>query len=212
MSIRTLTLLGTLILFTSACGSDPVRRDSSIDLDTVANVEMDRYAGLWYEIAKFPNRFQKDCTQTTATYELLEDGLISVLNQCVKDDGKTKTAKGKARIADPNTRSKLQVKFFPLAPWGDYWILILDDDYRYSVVGDSDGRYLWILAREPQMDETLYGSLVARLSEMGYLVDLLERTMHPSAKSTFKDESGPEKVRLWALALLKSTLATPIEG
>jgi apolipoprotein D and lipocalin family protein len=130
----------------------------------------------------------------------------------VKEDGTIKKAKGKARIADPNTRSKLQVKFFPLAPWGDYWILFLDDDYRYSVVGDSDGRYLWILAREPEMEETLYRSLVTRLSEMGYLVDFLERTTHPSAKSTFKDESVPEQVKLWALALLKSTLAGPMES
>ncbi len=183
MSMRSLVITAASavsIILTTACGSDPIRRDSPTVPETVQNVELERYAGLWYEIAKFPNRFQKDCSETTATYELREDGLISVVNRCVTEKGNVKEAKGKARVADPNTPSKLQVKFFPLAPWGDYWILILDEDYQYSVVGDSDGRYLWVLSRKPSMEESLYLSLVERLLEMGYFVDFLERTAHPS--------------------------------
>ena len=117
-------------------------------------MDLARYAGKWYEIARLPNRFQRDCAaNTTATYTLRPDGKITVVNECRKADGRTKSAKGTARVADPKgPNTKLKVTFFwPFS--GNYWIIDLDPEYRWVVVGEPGRDYLWILSREPRLDE-----------------------------------------------------------
>jgi apolipoprotein D and lipocalin family protein len=123
-------------------------------------VDLSRYAGKWYEIARLPNRFQRDCAcNTTATYTLRADGKITVLNECRQADGRQKSAKGTARVADATgLNTKLKV-FWPFS--GDYWITDLDPEYRWAVVGEPGRRYLWILSRQPQMDTTLYQQIAS---------------------------------------------------
>jgi apolipoprotein D and lipocalin family protein len=150
-------------------------------LQVVPRVDLDRYLGTWYEIATIPQRFQKDCVGVTATYTLRDDGKIGVLNTCRKKtlDGELKTAKGKAWVVDKETNAKLKVQFF----WpfrGDYWIIELDPDYQYAVVGHPDRKYLWILSRTPHMDEALYQDLMQRIANKGYDLSLIKRTLQLS--------------------------------
>jgi len=150
-------------------------------LEVVPYVDLGRYIGTWYEIATIPQRFQKDCVAVTATYTLRDDGTIAVLNKCRKKtlDGELKEAKGKAWVVDKKTNAKLKVQFF----WpfkGDYWIIELDADYQYAVVGHPGRKYLWILSRTPQMDESLYQDLLQRIANKGYDLSLIKRTLQPS--------------------------------
>ena len=129
---------------------------------TVPKVDVDRYLGRWYELARFPNVFQRQCEgDVRATYARRSDGRLDVTNECRTRDGMT-TATGVARIVDTATNAKLKVRFAPAAlsflpfVWGDYWILGLQDDYRWAVVGTPDRKYLWILSRTPVLgDEEL---------------------------------------------------------
>ena len=123
---------------------------------TVASVDLARYTGVWYEIARLPNRFQKQCVRNaTATYTLRDDGRIDVMNRCVDEDGEIAEAEGIARVVDTTSRSKLEVSFVRIfgVPifWGDYWIIGLADDYRYAVIGTPSRSYAWILSRTPVM-------------------------------------------------------------
>lgn len=141
---------------------------------TVPSVDLKRYVGTWYEIARFPQRFQKSCVATTATYVQRDDGKIDVINRCRKDrvDGKEKKARGVAKVVDPDTNAKLKVSFFgPF--WGDYWIVNLDHDYQWAVVSDSKRESVWILSRTPQMDPELYERIVDDLRADGYPVERL---------------------------------------
>lgn len=145
-------------------------------LEVVPRVELGKYLGKWYEIAHLPARFQKDCTDTTATYTLSEDGKISVLNECIKN-GKVKQAKGKAKVVDKNSGAKLKVTFFwPF--YGDYWIIDLGKDYDYAVVGTPNRKYLWILSRTPQMDDKLFSQLIESVKSKGFDVNNLIITTH----------------------------------
>ncbi len=148
-------------------------------LQTVAHVDLARYVGTWYEIASFPQSFQRGCVATTATYTIRADGDIDVLNRCRKDalDGKEKSALGRARVVDGATNAKLEVSFFrPF--WGDYWIVDLGADYDYAVVGHPGRDYLWILSRVPTMPEATYEGILARLKAQGYDTSRLKRTLH----------------------------------
>jgi apolipoprotein D and lipocalin family protein len=146
------------------------------DPKTVPFVDLKKYAGTWFEIARYPNRFQKKCvSDVRATYNLMSDGKVSVLNQCVQANGKVKTAKGKAKVVDRTSNAKLKVTFFwPF--YGDYWILDLDPDYTYAVVGEQDRKYLWILSRTPEMDSSLYNEILERITNQGYDTSKLIRT------------------------------------
>jgi len=146
-------------------------------LQTVPAVDLQKYMGTWYEIAAFPQKFQKGCHCTTAAYEMTDKGFVRVINTCRKDsaDGKVKTASGKAFVIKGTGNAKLRVQFF----WpfrGDYWIIDLADDYSYAVVGAPDRDYLWILARTPQMNETLYREIVARCAAKSFDVTRLAFT------------------------------------
>jgi len=140
---------------------------------TVEQVDLARYVGLWHEIARIPNRFQDQCVSgTTAEYELREDGRIDVRNSCIEADGSRDEADGIARVVDEESNAKLEVSFVSFLGWrpfwGDYWILGLDDDYRWAVVGSPDRKYGWILAREPDLDEDTMQRIFAILEANGY--------------------------------------------
>jgi apolipoprotein D and lipocalin family protein len=146
-------------------------------LTVVPAVDLNRYAGTWYEIARLPNRFQRDCAgNTTATYTLRPDGKIGVLNRCRTADGKTKSAKGTARVADPKgPNTKLKVTFFwPFS--GDYWIIGLDPDYRWALIGEPKRQYLWILSRDKRLPPDTLASLEAMAREKGFDTAKLIRT------------------------------------
>ena len=153
-------------------------------LRVVPQVDLARYAGTWYEIARFPNRFQKQCVgNVTATYTLLEDGQIKVVNRCRNEEGTIEEADGRARRkSDAEPPAKLQVRFAPaflsFLPfvWGDYWILDLAPDYSYVAIGEPSRKYLWILARTPGLDEAVYAGILDRLKEQQYDVSRLVRT------------------------------------
>jgi len=149
-------------------------------LEVVSSVDLQRYTGRWYEIATIPSRFQKDCVGVTATYTLRPDGDISVVNTCHKKtlDGKFKSVTGKAWVVDKTTNAKLKVRFFwPFS--GDYWIIELDPDYQWALVGDESRDYLWILSRTPQLDESLYQELLNKATAKGFDVNRLKRTLQP---------------------------------
>ena len=179
LTVSALMFLMLIASATAARGSDPE------PLEVVDSVDLERYLGRWYEIASYPMYFQKGCTATIATYSLREDGLIQVINSCRKGslDGKLKEAKGRAKVVDAETNAKLKVSFFgPF--WGDYWIIDLDPDYRWAVVGGPKRKYLWILSRTPQMDEALYEEIIGRLPAKGYDPKRLNRTTQPQAGDT----------------------------
>jgi apolipoprotein D and lipocalin family protein len=144
-------------------------RSTHPPLDVVDEVDLDRYLGKWYEIASFPQRFQRGCVASTATYTRREDGRIGVLNECRNGsfDGELRRAEGVAWVADEGgSRARLKVQFF----WpfhGDYWIIDLDPEYRYAAVGHPSRDYLWILSRTPTLDPTLYRALSTRLEAQG---------------------------------------------
>jgi apolipoprotein D and lipocalin family protein len=128
-------------------------------VQTVPRVDLDRYAGDWFEIARFPNRFQRQCVgDVRASYARRPDGRLDVVNRCRTADGQTE-ARGIARIVDEQTSARLKVRFAPAwlsflpVVWGDYWIVGLAADYSWAVVGDPSRDYLWILARVPHLDE-----------------------------------------------------------
>ena len=151
-------------------------------LEVVGSVDLDRYLGTWYEIASYPAWFQRGCTAVTAQYSLRDDGLIRVVNSCNKDalDGKLKQSTGRARVVEGSNNAKLKVSFFrPF--WGDYWIIDLDAEYRWAVVGVPSRKYLWVLSRTQSMDEALYQEIVGRLQAKGYDPARLVRTLQPGA-------------------------------
>lgn len=138
-------------------------------LQTVPQVDLKRYEGKWYEIASYPNRFQKGCHCTTATYTLSDKGYVIVENRCNRDSvtGKLSYIKGKAFVMKNSGNAKLKVRFF----WpfkGDYWIIDLANDYSYAVVSDPSKKYLWILCRTPKMEAGKYSEIIARLKQMGF--------------------------------------------
>jgi apolipoprotein D and lipocalin family protein len=151
------------------------------DLDVVDEVDINRYLGKWYEIASYPAFFQAGCAGTTAEYSLNDDGTIAVLNSCFEGslDAELRTAEGSARTVEGSNNAKLKVRFFIFE--GDYWILELgdDEDYGYALVGAPSREFLWILSREPQLDDEIVDGVLSRLPEMGFDPDRLEWTLQP---------------------------------
>lgn len=135
-------------------------------LETVQYVDIEKYMGKWYEIASFPQSFQKGCSCTTADYELMENGKVVVVNSCNTPE-KRKVSTGKAWVTDEETNAKLKVQFFwPFS--GKYWIIDLADDYSYAVVGHPNREYLWILSRTPKMDKQTYDGILERVTAKGF--------------------------------------------
>ena len=146
-------------------------------LDVVPHVDLNRYTGRWYEIASFPQSFQKGCTCTTAEYLIGQDGIISVLNTCRLEgsEGQLKTAQGTAFVTDTSSNAKLKVQFrWPFK--GDYWIIDLADDYSYAVVGHPNRDYLWILSRKPTIETPVYLGILDRIKAKGFDIARLKIT------------------------------------
>lgn len=167
-----LLILGLALFLTAACatGEPP---------EVVDHVDLERYLGTWYEASSVTIRPQRGCVGTTATYGERDDGDISVYNKCYDQsfDGDVRDIEGKAWVADDETNAKLWVRFF----WpfrGSYWIVALDqDDYQWAVVSNRRGSTLWILSRDPCMDQTLFDKLYAHLQQRGLPVDELQSTL-----------------------------------
>jgi apolipoprotein D and lipocalin family protein len=161
-----------------ACGAD-----AAAPLAPIAALDVPRYMGTWYEIAKYPNRFQKKCLGfTRADYSLLADGAVQVLNRCEGKDGVLEQAIGRARQIGDATSPKLEVRFAPAwlswlpMVWGDYWVVDLDPDYQLVAVSEPRREYLWVLSRTPQVAPAAYAALLARLTRQGFDLRRLEPT------------------------------------
>ncbi|GMH27298.1 hypothetical protein Nepgr_029141 [Nepenthes gracilis] len=171
------------------------------EMEVVRGLDLKRYMGRWYEIASFPSRFQpKNGVNTRATYSLNEDGTVRVLNE-TWTDGKRGSIEGTAYKANPNSdEAKLKVKFYvppflPIIPVvGDYWVLFIDDDYQYALIGQPSRKYLWILCRETHLDEEIYSQLEQRAKDEGYDVSKLHKTPQadppPEGEDTLTDTKG----------------------
>lgn len=166
-----------LILIFILLGATTLAAKDVPPLETVPQVDLGKYMGKWYEIASFPQRFQKGCHCTTAEYAMTDKGYVSVLNICRKDspEGKISRARGKAFVVKGSGNAKLKVQFF----WpfrGDYWIIDLAADYSHAVVGDPSRNYLWILSRSPRMEADLYDEIADRCARKGFDVGRLRKT------------------------------------
>ncbi len=167
-----ITLLLLLVAAVS-CATSP----TDYSQQTVERVDLDRYMGKWYEIASLPNWFQNGCHCTMAEYELRAD-FVLVRNSCRKGStqGNLDVATGKAYPVSGSNNSRLKVQFF----WpfkGDYWVLALDDNYEYAMVGHPNKKYLWILSRTPEMSESVYQRLVEKAAQNGYDVSKIKKTL-----------------------------------
>lgn len=158
------------------------RRREGPPLHTVPFVDLPRYMGTWYEIASYPQRFQRGCMATTATYTLRGAGEVEVVNRCRLHSvgGPEKVARGRARVADPVTNARLKVQFFwPF--WSDYWIIELAPDYSWAAVATPDRDGLWVLSRTPHMDDETFAGIVTRVVRQGFEIGRLNRTMQPGS-------------------------------
>jgi apolipoprotein D and lipocalin family protein len=158
-------------------------RHEHTDLVPIDSLDVPRYLGAWYEIAKYPNRFQKQCDgYTTAHYSLQPDRTLQVVNRCRRADGRYVEAVGAARQLGRADSPKLEVRFAPgwlsFLPmvWGDYWVIDLDPDYQLAAVSEPKREYLWILSRTPTVPRQAYAALLARLERQGFDLDRLEAT------------------------------------
>ena len=140
-----------------------------IDKTVVKELDIEKYLGRWYEIARYDHRFERGLVGVTATYTLREDGKLKVVNSGFEEtlNGLKSEATGKAKIPNPNIPSKLKVSFFWFF-YGDYFVLELDKNYLWAVIGSNSDEYLWILSRTPQMDESLYSQILDKLTKRGY--------------------------------------------
>ncbi len=168
--------LVAIIFFVLSGSTAATSRDDRAQLPVVPSIDVSRYQGKWYEIARLPNSFQEKCAgDVTATYSQLDGGKLKVTNECRRRNGKLARAEGLARLANKSgPNSKLKVRFAPAwlgwipLVWGDYWIIELAPDYSYSVVGTPDRKYLWVLSRSSHMDDAVFRSIVSRASDKGY--------------------------------------------
>ncbi|MFZ4579744.1 MAG: lipocalin family protein [Myxococcota bacterium] len=167
--LRLSMVLG-LLLFAVPAVAGPVR--------TVPTVDLGRYVGKWYEIASYPQRFTRKCVRDiSATYSKGKGGRIDVVNRCTTKDGELKVAEGYANVIEGTGNAKLEVTFFwPF--FGDYWVIGLDPQYRYAVVGDPDREYLWILSRTPQLPQDLLDAALAAVRAQGFDAKRLRWAVH----------------------------------
>jgi apolipoprotein D and lipocalin family protein len=171
-------LLALPLLFAAACVLPPDRLAGDEPPPVVEAVDLERYAGRWFEIARYDVRFQEGCEGVTAQYQPLPGGEIEVINACRQGglDGELDTITGRAKVVDGSNGAKLKVSFFGPFFFGDYWVIDLADDYSWAVVSEPRGRFLWILSRTPQMDEAVLADRLTWLDAQGYDTDALRFT------------------------------------
>jgi len=146
-------------------------------------VDLNRYAGLWYEIGRYENGFELGCEGVTARYTVRDDGLVGVQNTCRQGDvaGEERTVDGKAKVVADSGNAKLKVSFFGPFFVGDYWVLDRAEDYSWSIVGEPSGRYLWLLSRTAQPSAEVRATIMNRVRELGYDVALVRSVEQPPA-------------------------------
>ena len=166
-------LAPAIMVAVASLASEPAQANDPAPLTTVGAVDLARYAGRWYELANYPNRFQRVCVRdTTAEYSLLADGRVRVVNRCRTADGVSEVDGVARRIGDGTDR--LEVSFLPAAlrwlpvGWGNYWVIGLAPDYRYAVIGEPSREYLWVLSRTPTLAADDWRAIEALLRERGY--------------------------------------------
>jgi apolipoprotein D and lipocalin family protein len=181
MKVFFISTISLITIFLVSCAS-PQNNDLP-PLTTVDQVDLNRYAGLWFEVAKIPNSFQDQCAYgTTAEYKIDNDGDIIVINSCYDEDGKIDIADGVANVVDKKTNSKLEVSFVSflgIRPfWGDYWIIGLDEDYEWAVIGTPGRKYGWILSRTPSLPDETMQVIFGILKSQYYNPDNFEISVH----------------------------------
>lgn len=142
-------------------------------------VDLTRYLGRWYEIARYEQSFEKDCEAATATYSLMPDGKISIVNACRAPDGRERVAHARAYVLPHTGNAKLKVSFFGPFYIGNYWVMDHAEDYAWAIVGDPSGRYLWLLDRQANPSPAEVDALIARTAALGYDTAMLRRTRQP---------------------------------
>ena len=156
-------------------------QDMKNELQVVNKVDLNKYKGLWYEVAKIPNWFQKKCLKnTTAEYSLRDDGKIKVVNSCIQSDGSKNVAEGVAKVVDNISNAKLEVSFVRILGiqlfWGDYWIIGLGENYDFALVGSPDRKYGWILSRTKKLPQEKLNIISDLLKIKGYDIKNFEFT------------------------------------
>lgn len=172
-----------LVSFSVLANGGGSEEGASMPLDAIPSLDLPRYMGTWYEIAKFPNRFQKKCAGfTKAEYTIQPDGRVQVVNRCRKTNGEMDEAIGIARQIGGESSPKLEVRFAPAwlsfipAVWGDYWVIELDGQYQLAAVSEPSRKYLWVLSRTPKVDPQRYRELQDSLKRKGFDLRKLEIT------------------------------------
>jgi len=186
MSLKSRHILLLLALGAAAGAALAAGQSAPSPVTPIPSLDVPRYMGTWYEIARYPNRFQKNCAgSTTATYRLRPDKTVEVINRCRRADGRLDEAIGSARQLGAPDAPTLEVRFAPewlsLLPmvWGDYWVIDLDPDYQLAAVSDPRRKYLWILSRTPTVPDETYQALLERLARQGFDLGKLQATPQP---------------------------------
>jgi len=179
--ILAVAILSIVFIITPQCVADESTSQPEQTVRVVDSVSLERYVGLWYEIAKIPNRFQKKCAGgATAFYDLREDGKVDIINRCYDKNEHLVEAKGIAKIVDTRSNAKLKVSFVRFLGtnlfWGDYWIIGLGADYEYAIVGTPNRKYGWILGRSKVLADTTISEIFSLLRQQGYNPDAFQMT------------------------------------
>lgn len=169
------TIISLCLIFIGTSCTKSQNQETMIDKTVVKELDLQKYLGTWYELARYNHRFERNLVGVTANYSIRDDGKIKVLNSGYKKslEGKFSEAIGKAYVPNPEQEpAKLKVSFF----WnfyGDYYVLELDEDYQWVIIGSSSDKYLWILSRSPQIDPALYDEIVGKAQKRGYDISKL---------------------------------------
>jgi apolipoprotein D and lipocalin family protein len=182
---RAMSLLPTLLLvgaagFLVGCATGRPSGNRAVP-QPAKPVDLSRYLGRWYEMARYDAGFERDCEAATADYALRPDGLVSVTNSCREGapDGPVRSITGRARIVPDSGNAKLKVSFFGPFFVGNYWVMDHADDYGWTIVGEPTGKYLWVLTRDPTPDQASKDALVGRVAALGYNTGMLRFTRQP---------------------------------
>lgn len=177
LKVSVLAAMAALVL--PSCRSTKLAAEGHPPLPTVARVDLKRYSGMWHEVSRLPNPFQKSCVRSTAEYTPLPEGKVAVKNTCYKAKGRTAGITGTAEPVPGSNNARLRVKFggfaalAPVPDDGNYWIIALDAQYRWAMVGTPDRKFLWMLARQPQLPFPIYRQLKQQASDLGFDVGKL---------------------------------------